>query len=338
MKQHVRDIFYGVIVGVANIIPGVSGGTMALVLGFYERLIGGIHNISGATVLSFFKALTLRRERIDAFKAEFDRIEGPFLLKLAIGAGISIGSLAKIMSYLLVKQHDPTYGFFFGLVLVSAFTPWSLIKKKTLPTILAFLIAVAGIIAVSESMSREEIIQKAEARQRIALQATESGAPAGAGVGVARLGFFFAAGAISISAMILPGISGSFVLLLMGGYFDILRAISSLDLLILGVFAAGCLGGIVVFTRILNYLLGRFYDPTLGFLLGLVVGSLWVIWPFKESMQVGAETVYLANRLPASVGANELITLAAFAAGCVIVAVMIYIERRGATENAGGSM
>ncbi len=326
MRQHLLDILYGAIVGVANIIPGVSGGTMALVLGFYERLIGGINNISSATLIAFIKALSFRKENRELFSGEFERIEGPFLLKLLIGALTAIGLLAKLMSYLLEKQHDPTYGFFFGLVLVSALTPWMLIRKKTLPVFLAILIAAAGIVAVTESMSKEDMIRKAQARQEIS-QAAREGHETGK-VSAGRYAFYFVAGAVSISAMILPGISGSFVLLLMGGYFDILRAISVFNLPVLFIFAFGCLAGIISFTRLLNFLLRRFYDSTLGFLLGLVLGSLWVIWPFKHTVAVGSEVVYLSNRIPDSLGSGEIVTLAAFLAGSALVAVMIVIERR----------
>ncbi len=328
MKQHARDIFYGIIVGVANIIPGVSGGTMALVLGFYERLIGAINNISATTIVTMIKALSFKKKNLEAFRVEYNKIEGPFLIKLMAGALLAIGALAKLMSYLLENQHDPTYGFFFGLVLVSAYTPWSLIKKKTLPAIIAIAIAAAGIIAVSEIMSDADIIRKAEARQQVTEQTGIAHAFTGEDVSIGKYVFYFASGAIAISAMILPGISGSFVLLLMGGYFDILRAVATFNFPILGVFAFGCLGGIIVFTRFLNYLLRRFYDPTLGFLLGLVVGSLWVIWPFKHSVMVGSQLVHLSNRLPGAAGLNEIATLGAFIAGAVIVVIMIVIERQ----------
>ncbi len=328
MKQHLKDILYGVIVGVANIIPGVSGGTMALVLGFYERLIGGINNISSATVITMVKALSLRKHHLDAFRAEFNTIEGPFLIKLMAGALLAIGALANLMSWLLENQHDPTYGFFFGLVLVSAITPWSLIKKKTLTTIVVIAIAAAGIIAVSESMSDDDIIRKAESRNQVTQQAGTDHHSPHSGVSIGKYLYHIATGALAISAMILPGISGSFVLLLLGGYFDILRAVATLNFPVLGAFAFGCLAGIIVFTRLLNFLLRKFYDPTLGFLLGLVLGSLWVIWPFKHTVMVGTQIIHLSNRLPENFGQNEITTLAACIAGAVIVAIMIAVEKR----------
>ena len=140
----------------------------------------------------------------------------------------------------------------------------------------------------------------------------------------------FLSGALAISAMILPGISGSFLLLLLGSYFEILEAIATRDLLTIGVFALGCLAGVVMFSRLLNFLLERFHDTTMAFLAGLVAGSLWLVWPFKATFTVGSETVYLHNILPVMETAT-LLTFATMAAGAFLVAVMIRFERRRTT-------
>ncbi len=330
MKKFLAEIGFGAIIGIANIIPGVSGGTMALILGLYERLITGINNISGNSALLFIKAIFGSKKQRAAFFEEFKKIEGPLLLNLAIGAVVAIFSLAKLMSYLLVSHHDPTYGFFFGLVLISAASPWMHIKRKTVGTIAAFLIALIGLIAISELPSRDDLIRKAEARQHISAQVENHPDAEIRRIEITKYVYYFACGAVSISAMILPGISGSFVLLLLGGYFDILRALSSFDIPILLSFALGCILGLVVFVRILHFLLERYYNPTIGFLLGLVVGSLWVIWPFKESVMVGTERVYLYNMLPAAFGANEIATIGAFFAGALIVAIMLVVEKKRA--------
>lgn len=328
MKEFLVEIGCGAIIGIANIIPGVSGGTMALILGFYEKLIGGINNISAKTIILFFRAIKGPKEHRLAFRDEFKKIQGPLLLRLLIGAVIAIFALAKLMSYLLIFHHDPTYGFFFGLVLVSAVSPWMLIKKKTVGTIAAFIIALVGLIAISESASREDIIRKAQVRQNIAAQVEQrTGAEIG-NVEIKKHLYYFACGAISISAMILPGISGSFVLLLLGGYFEILRALSTFDFPVLLTFALGCILGLIAFVRFLHFLLERYYNPTMGFLLGLVIGSLWVIWPFKDSMMVGNERVYLSNVIPSMFGTNELATIAAFLAGALIVVAMLVAERK----------
>jgi uncharacterized membrane protein len=143
-----------------------------------------------------------------------------------------------------------------------------------------------------------------------------------------RLFLMFAAGMIAISAMILPGISGSFLLLLMGAYFEILKAITYRDFLVLFVFALGCGIGILVFTRFLNFLLKRWHDLTMSFLLGLVLGSLWAIWPFKASTKVGDETIYLANQMPMAMSSDVVLTTLTFLLGSVIVAIFIWLEQK----------
>ncbi len=332
MKKFFKELCFGTIIGVANVIPGVSGGTMALILGLYEQLITGINNISANTALLFIKSIFGSKEQKAAFFEEFKKIEGPLLFNLMIGALIAIFSLAKLMSYLLISHHDPTYGFFFGLVLISAANPWMLIRRKTVATIAAFLIALFGLIAISESASREDIIRKAEARQHVSVQVENHSGADIRTTEIKKYVYYFVCGAISISAMILPGISGSFVLLLMGGYFDILHALSTFNIPVLFWFALGCILGLIAFVRLLHFLLERYYNPTMGFLLGLVIGSLWVIWPFKESVMVGSERVYLSNVIPATFGANEIATISAFCAGALVVAIMIVVGKKRAVR------
>jgi putative membrane protein len=236
------------------------------------------------------------------------------------------------MSYALIFHHDPTYGFFFGLVLVSALSPWMLITKKSAGTIIACAIAIIGIIAVSQLASPDDLIRKAEARQQASVQMEQHAVSERTNMTITNHLYYFVCGAVSIYAMILPGISGSFVLLLMGGYFDILRALSTFNVPVLFSFALGCVVGLLAFVRFLHFLLERYYNPTMGFLLGLVIGSLWVIWPFKHSVMVGTERVYLANMLPISFGANEAATLVACIIGAAIVAAMLMIERKRGKE------
>jgi putative membrane protein len=128
--------------------------------------------------------------------------------------------------------------------------------------------------------------------------------------------------------MILPGISGSFMLLLMGVYFDILTCITERQLVPLGVFAAGCLLGLLLFTRLLNFLLERWHDVTMAFLLGLVVGSLWAIWPFKSYGLAAGQRVDMENILPAGFGLNEIFTVLAALVGMAVVAAFLWVESR----------
>jgi putative membrane protein len=332
----VKNIFYGAVVGIANIIPGVSGGTMALVLGFYERLIDAIHNISGETIKAFLGVFRFDQTGFDRFRSELRRIDAGFLAAIASGALAAIVVLASLMTFLLKEWHDPTYGFFFGLVLVSALVPYRIIKRKTAPVFISFILAVAGILAVSGSISDAEKIEKARVKYELKERGKSgdiNGVPAMRGLSAAKTGYLFVTGAVAISAMILPGVSGSLLLLIMGAYFDILTAVADRDFIILGIFAAGCLAGVLLFTRLLNFLLKRWSDQTMGGLLGLVVGSLWMIWPFRNSARVGGEVLYLSNTFPSEFGNNELLTIAAAIAGMGIVALFIKMEAPAVEEQ-----
>ena len=325
--QSLSIFLKGIVVGVANIIPGVSGGTMALVLGIYERLIAAIHAISPSTAAGALGLFRFNRNGLDRFREEMKKIDALFLVKLVSGAVAAIVILAKIMTFLLVQWHDPTYGFFFGLVLVSVYAPYRLIKKKSLPVIIPALLAMAAVLTLS-SVTGDAMLEKAKAKHTIQMSAPSSqDVSAEKPLSPATGMYFLFAGAVSISAMILPGISGSFVLLLMGGYFDMLKAIAERDWPIIIIFSLGCLIGIILFTRLLNYLLKNWHDYTMSFLVGLVLGSLWMIWPFKTWVMVGSEKVYMNNFLPNAAGSNEIITLLTFIAGAVIVAIFFRIEK-----------
>lgn len=325
------NILRGMVIGVANIIPGVSGGTLALVLGIYERLIGAINNISFETVKAILGLLKFNKKSWKNFTDELQRIDAFFLATILIGALISIGALAKLMTYLLEHFHDPTYGFFFGLVIVSAWVPFKLIKKHSFFSILAIIIGTVGVIAFSSLSTDEQKIHRAQVKYEIEQQKAPNAAPVEKEKfdhSPGRLAFIVFAGVVAISAMILPGISGSFLLLLMGVYFSILKAITQLDILTLGAFSIGCLFGILACTRLINFALKRWYDVTISFLLGLVLGSLAAIWPFKGTAQVGGEIIYLSNKMPSAFGSNEILTLFAAIAGGLIVLLFIYLENR----------
>ncbi len=352
MKERLFTFFKGVAVGLANIIPGVSGGTMALILGIYERLLNDISQINVSALQKILGIVSRDKARRAAAIAELKRLDVPFLLLLAIGAGVAILALAKVMTILLTAFHDPTYGFFFGLVLASVIVPWQLIKRRK---VAVFIMAFVGIGVGAGSdflMSKESKINSAEQKAAIkVLKAERAQAIAGgdaaksaeienklAAIGnkessLLRYALYLAAGAIAISAMILPGISGSFLLLAMGLYFDILNALSSYNIPIILVFGLGCLIGLLAFSRFLNFLLKHFSDETMGFLSGLMVGSLWTIWPFREKHIIAAgtpfaETLYLSNIFPASLGLNELLTLFTAVLGVAMVSFFLIYEKR----------
>lgn len=330
------NILRGVAIGVANIIPGVSGGTMALLLGIYERLITAVHNVGPRTLTAIFRGKR-------AFIYEMRRVDALFLTTIAVGALAAVVAIAKVMVVALDRYHDPTYGFFFGLVLLSVVVPYRMIRKKTAATWIAGLLAIVAVVGLTLAMSGEQRV--ASARKKAAIKAAKVRAKhvsaeqrrdltPRVSQQPAQLALFFGAGAIAISAMILPGISGSFILLLMGVYFDVLMAVNARQLPVLGVFAAGCLLGLLVFTRLINYMLERYHDVTVGFLAGLVVGSLYAIWPFKSFEVVAGQRVDMDNVLPASFGENELVTLAAVGAGVAVVAAFIWLESKQQRDRA----
>jgi len=308
----------GAVIGIANIIPGVSGGTMALVLGIYERLLTAISSIGPGTIKISISILSFKKEKFKEFTDEMKRIDLLFLLIIMLGALTAIVLLAKLMSLFLNDYHDPTYGFFFGLVLLSAYSPYKMIKNKMIYHFVIILIAAVIVLFISQYISSgDKLIEKAMLK--------------GSDLNIdTQINHFYVLflGGISISAMILPGVSGSFLLLLLGGYFPVLKAIADRDILFLSLFAVGCALGLFIFTKLLNFLLKNFHDGTMSFLVGLVIGSLWMIWPFKKMLLVNSNKVYLNNIFPDSIGMNELLTFLAIILGMFIVFVLLFIEKK----------
>lgn len=234
--------------GAADVVPGVSGGTIAFITGIYDTLLESIRRIN-PTVLGIWKR--------DGFKAAFNHINGWFLIALFGGVFTSIATLAKLISWLLVTHPIPLWSFFFGLILVSVFHILKQVEQRTLnrAIFLLFGVAFAYCITILNPLQMEPT----------------------------SINIVFA-GAIAICAMILPGISGSFILLLIGMYAPVLDAVKSFDFTILSLFLTGCVVGLLSFSHVLSWLLKRFRDATLVFLTGLMIGTLPKIWPWKETI------------------------------------------------------
>src|SRR5690554_5644085 len=228
----------GMAMGAADVVPGVSGGTIAFISGIYEELITSINNIN----LQAFKIL-----KTEGVKKAWQHVNGNFMAALFLGIAISILSLAKLMHWLLEEYPIMVWSFFFGLVLASIFFVGKQIKKWDAKAIVGFAIAaiVAYYITTLPAMNQHG-------------------------------GYFymFISGALAICAMILPGISGAFILVLLGSYGTILGALSSFDLKIVGVFILGVIVGILSFARILKYLFTHYENLTLAILTGFILGSL----------------------------------------------------------------
>jgi len=332
MIKSIQNFFKGMIIGIANIIPGVSGGTLALILNIYEPLIEGIHNISWQTVVKFFKLFTFKKQAFIDFKEELKSIRFGLLILVLAGAGLSILLFSRLMTYLIQNHQAPTFGFFFGLIIISIIIPLRMIKKINFKVVLALIIAIALIMGLSMLETDEGKIQKEELK----ITMDEEGVAESGENSVLDYAYLVLCGAVAMSTMIIPGVSGSFVLLMMGRYFDVLEAVSSLNMAVLGAFAIGAVLGLLLFSRLLNFLLKNHHDVTMGFLTGLVIGSLWAIWPFKELHTLSSgEVITLSNIIPEAIGKGELITIGTTLAGMVIVIIMILLEKRNkkAQEN-----
>ena len=332
----------GFLIGIANIIPGMSGGTLALVLGIYERLIGALRRIGLSTVKKLLGVIRFKKEAFAAAGAELRRIDFGFLALLGIGAIAALLLTSKLIVYLLNNQHDATYGFFSGLILVSILIPLRMLKGFGWKESVVLLIAVALILSLSVSMGEKQLERVAYKSSNAAMMDDSTGRTTIFPT-YWQLGLFFGSGALAVSAMILPGISGSFLMLALGVYFPLLTAINTLiesvpgllkgaltepmlsSLLILSFAALGCVFGLLAFTRLLNYLLERYRNLTIAFLIGLMVGSLYGLWPFREFSMVDGERIDTAHILP-QLDMNLLITVGAFLVGGGVILLFTRLE------------
>ncbi|RME21731.1 MAG: DUF368 domain-containing protein [Deltaproteobacteria bacterium] len=291
MTSHAITFVKGFLIGIANIIPGVSGGTFALLLGIYERLIGALAAIGTQTVKVAGRLVLAphRRESWSALGEELKRLDAVWLAVLLAGAAAAILASSHLIAYLLDYHRAPTLAFFIGLILPSIAVPYSMMERRGPKELVACIAGCGLLVAISLGAS-------------------------GSGVTSGGLVLLFISGAIAISAMILPGISGSFVLMVMGQYRAVLGAINEVRLVELSVFACGCVLGLIGFVKLLQFLLRRYRTVVLAFLVGLILGSLWVLWPFKHVAE-GAKIITGTNYLPAALDGEVLVAIAAFVAG-----------------------
>lgn len=241
--------FRGILMGAADIVPGVSGGTVAFITGIYDTLLASIKAVDLEFVSKVLK--------LD-IKAAWDHVNGGFLLALLAGIATSIFSLARLVSWVLEHHPVPLWAFFFGLILASALVLVRHVDHWSVARLLCLLagVATAATIALSPTVSME--------------------------IGLAGV---FLSGFLAICAMILPGISGSFILVLLGMYSTVLLALKSLDVLFIAVFIVGAACGLLCFSRLLHWLLRCFHQATMAVLTGFLFGSLLVVWPWKRVLQ-----------------------------------------------------
>lgn len=290
--------------GAADIVPGVSGGSIALIAGIYPRLLDSINSFNLAN-LRLLKDLEVKK----FYKA----VNGTFLLSLLLGILTSVFLLSRLITYLMEEHPIPLWSFFCGLILVSAFLILKNIQRWHMGVILALILGTALAWWVTN------------------LPPTTT---------PDAYWFTFLAGAVAICAMILPGISGSFILLILGKYETILKAVSEKDLLTLAIFASGCVVGILSFSRVISYLLKKYYSVTIGLLSGFMLGSVNELWPWKivtswRTSSSGEQKPFLTeNILPTEylekVGEQPLILSAilAFLGGIGIVLLIEWLASK----------
>ena len=247
--QRVFLFLKGMAMGAADVVPGVSGGTIAFITGIYEELINSIQSISTEALPALFK---------EGLPSAWKKANANFLLVLLSGIAVSVLSLAKGISHLLETQPVLVWSFFFGLIVASAVVVGKSVEKWNAT---AVIIMVAGIglayfITVASPAKTPE-----------------------------AWWFIFLSGSLAICAMILPGISGSFILLLLGKYKYILNALSELDLQTILLFLSGCVVGLLSFARLLSWMFKHYKNTTIAMLTGFMIGSLNKVWPWKITTQ-----------------------------------------------------
>jgi len=408
------------VVGIANIIPGVSGGTLLFLLGLYERTINAINNVKPSALLTLLRGSRGKTRvsglRRNTFMEEADVLGFPFLVRLMIGAGAAILLLSGLMKYLLDKQFTNTFALFFGLIAISTFLSIKMLNKVRPTLIIHFIIGAAVTVGVTAAVNPAENAKQKSEHYRSVLNDKDNGGKPSSVKSVSNKAstsakngssstvstknssssavstkknsstvsttngsstvstkdnssdasassqhfkytgrytpyemlFGAIAGAIAISAMILPGLSGSLVLILLGQYYEVISAISGLKSLQLDYFVfltivgLGMIFGILAFARVIKFVFERFYNGTVAVLIGLTAGSLYALWPFKKFVtmdlyQKGAGGIELvkdvvvqtnANILPADLP-SILIPLLFCGIG---VAVMLVLDRYGAEK------
>jgi len=328
MFAYIKEIGSGFIVGVANIIPGVSGGTLLFLLGLYERTLGALSRFNAKSVTALLRTACgtvfsgQRKDNLKQLGVQAQALDIPFIIRLLAGAAAAILLLSGVMEFLLEKHFSNTYAFFFGLILMSAVMSLKMMKRIKPAHLIHIAIGAAVTVAITASVDpstgvkmkseryekeyAESISPRESAASTNSTESTLSAEPSAAGHNsiksngyrlkyagrytAAEFAAAAVAGAVAICAMILPGLSGSLVLILSGKYHEVISAISGLKTLQLDyvvfliIMATGMGLGLLAFARLVNFVFKRFYDDTVAVMIGLIVGSLYALWPFKQTV------------------------------------------------------
>ena len=302
MERSIKDYlflsFKGLAMGTANVIPGVSGGTIALITGIFEELINSIKSFNLSAIKLLFTG------KIKAFA---QHINLGFLVAVFLGVGVSIISIAKLFDYLF--DHHPVYiwSFFFGLILASIYSVAKTISKVTISVVLTFIIGAAIAITIT-----------------FLTPATENG----------EIWYLFMCGVVAACSMILPGLSGSFILILLGNYqLVMIDAVNKLDIKTLAPVAAGAGIGLLGFSHVLAWVFKKFKDQTISLLSGFILGSLPILWPWKEEIieVFGEKTKVIGYDWHVPTAFNQEVV---FAFGFIIIGIIsIWLLEKVATKS-----
>ena len=286
----------GFLMGAANVVPGVSGGTMALILGIYEELIQAIRSFN----VRFLRLFVMLR-----IKEAISSLAWPFLLPVAVGVLAATLSLAQLLSWLLFTYPIMVWSFFFGLILSSVFSVGRVVKAWRISTFIAIGLGGVGAYFLFGMIP----VATPEASW-----------------------FLFLCGFLAICAMILPGISGAYILVLLGKYHFTLEAVNNRDIGTLFILTLGAAVGLLSFVRVLSWLLKRYHDLTMAVLIGLMLGSLRRIWPWKETVttfidSTGKEVPGLQiNVIPPQLNGEIVLAFLFAALGFLVVIGLHYWE------------
>ena len=311
MQRSIKDYIFlslkGIAMGAADVVPGVSGGTIAFITGIYEELLNTINSVN---------LEALKKLKSEGLKSFWNHINGNFIVALFLGIAISVVSLAKLMTYLMANHAVLLWASFFGLIIASIYLVGKKVVKWDISKIIGLIIgtSIAFYITLLPPMENPN-----------------------------ALWYIFLSGAIAICAMILPGISGAFILIILGTYSlvlgtisDFFSAIKSMNftevlkhLKIVAIFGSGCIVGLLSFSKLLSWMFKKYHDLTIAILTGFLIGSLNKIWPWKETLSTRVNShdqivpFIQENILPSNFdGDNQLIlaiAIALFGLGLILV-------------------
>ncbi len=279
LKDYAGITARGFCMGAADVVPGVSGGTMAFILGIYDELIQALHSFNLQVARNVLR-LRLREA--------FGDVPWQFLVALLVGILSAIALLSRPLKYALDTHPSLVFAFFFGLVLASVWVVRRRVAQWTPALVGLLVVAAAGafvLVGMAPTQTSSEPI------------------------------FFFLSGVVAICAMILPGISGSFILVLLGKYEQIISAVTQLNIGVLMVFLAGCVIGLLSFVRVLRWLLRRYHNATLSVLTGFMLGSLRRVWPWQHADADGT----LVTLLPSHLSGEVMLAIVLAMVGVVLV-------------------